>query len=325
MELSTRRPRRRAPRTVRRRPSRPDPDATPATPTTCTGRAERVETTPRDTHRGRAGRHHAHRLRRLRRRLRRRGRQDPHLLGQQPGHQPGGRQADPPARAGQVRAADRHQGQRRGRRRWSDLLNRILAAATSGQGPDVVNIGNTWSASLQATGALLPFDDAALARRRRQGPVRAGRARRRRRRRARPRPRCRSTAWPTASTTTRSCSPTPASPARRPPGSELVADGKKLTNGGKWGLAVEGANPSENAHHAFTFGQQYGGEWFDSAGKPTFDTPQNVAGVKQYVDLMAADKIVNPSNAEYAQNQSRHRLRQRQGRHAAVAGRRRRT
>ncbi|MEU0748046.1 extracellular solute-binding protein, partial [Streptomyces albogriseolus] len=35
---------------------------------------------------------------------------------------------------------------------WSDLLNRILTATTSGQGPDVLNIGNTWSASLQATG-----------------------------------------------------------------------------------------------------------------------------------------------------------------------------
>src|SRR3954447_26403530 len=45
---------------------------------------------------------------------------------------------------------------------WSDLLNRILTATTSGQGPDVLNIGNTWSASLQATGAFLPFDDAAL-------------------------------------------------------------------------------------------------------------------------------------------------------------------
>lgn len=41
---------------------------------------------------------------------------------------------------------------------WSDLLNRILTATTSGQGPDVLNIGNTWSASLQSTGALLPFD-----------------------------------------------------------------------------------------------------------------------------------------------------------------------
>ena len=40
---------------------------------------------------------------------------------------------------------------------WPDLLNLIVAARTSGQGADVVNIGNTWSASLQASGALLPW------------------------------------------------------------------------------------------------------------------------------------------------------------------------
>src|SRR6188472_4410614 len=45
---------------------------------------------------------------------------------------------------------------------WPDLLNKILAATTSGQGPDVLNIGNTWAASLQATGAFMPFDSAAL-------------------------------------------------------------------------------------------------------------------------------------------------------------------
>ncbi|MFI6598708.1 ABC transporter substrate-binding protein [Nonomuraea sp. NPDC050536] len=46
---------------------------------------------------------------------------------------------------------------------WSDLQNRILNAATSGQGPDVVDIGNTWSASLQATGAFVGFDEGTLA------------------------------------------------------------------------------------------------------------------------------------------------------------------
>lgn len=45
----------------------------------------------------------------------------------------------------------------------ADLLNRILAATTSGKGPDVLNIGNTWSASLQATGAFVPWDKAKLA------------------------------------------------------------------------------------------------------------------------------------------------------------------
>src|SRR3569833_4346480 len=31
---------------------------------------------------------------------------------------------------------------------WTALLTRILAATSSGQGPDVQHIGNTWSASL---------------------------------------------------------------------------------------------------------------------------------------------------------------------------------
>lgn len=186
---------------------------------------------------------------------------------------------------------------------WSDLLNRLLAAATSGSGPDVVNIGNTWSASLQATGALIPFDDSTLA-------AVGGKDR----------------FVPAALAAAGAAGKPPAAVPlyslsyalyynkkmfadagiASPPTTweQLVEAGKKLTKGNQWGLAVEGANISENAHHAFAFGQQYGGEWFDSSGAPTFDTPQNVAAVKRYIDLMAADKIVNPSNAEYAQNQA---------------------
>jgi multiple sugar transport system substrate-binding protein len=85
---------------------------------------------------------------------------------------------------------------------------------------------------------------------------------------------------------------------------ELVADGRKLTGSGHWGLAVEGGNVSENAHHAFVFGQQYGADVYTADGKPQFDAPGEVAGIKRYLDFMAVDKIVNPSNAEYAQNQS---------------------
>ena len=186
---------------------------------------------------------------------------------------------------------------------WSDLLNRLLTAATSGKGPDVVNIGNTWSASLQATGALVEFDDATLNAvggkdRILAAPLAAAGA----------------PGKPPAAVPLYSLSYalyynkkmfTDAGVANPPTTwEELVDAGKKLTKSGQWGLAVEGANVSENAHHAFTFSQQYGGEWFDSGGKPTFDTPQNVTAIKRYIDLMAADKIVNPSNAEYAQNQA---------------------
>ncbi|BCB78808.1 hypothetical protein Pflav_052180 [Phytohabitans flavus] len=45
---------------------------------------------------------------------------------------------------------------------WSDLTNNTLSAAVSGQGPDVLNIGNTNAVTFQSTGAFYPFDDAAL-------------------------------------------------------------------------------------------------------------------------------------------------------------------
>ena len=181
---------------------------------------------------------------------------------------------------------------------WPDLLNRILAATTSGQGPDVLNIGNTWSASLQATGAFVPFDDAAL-------NQLGGRDR----------------FLPGSMAATGAAGQTPtsvplyglayglfynkklftAAGITQPPATwaQFVADGKALTHGDQWGLAVEGASYTENAHHAFIFGQQQGAQLFDPSGKPTFDTPQEVAGVKQYLDFMATDKIVNPSDAEY--------------------------
>ncbi|MDG4788135.1 sugar ABC transporter substrate-binding protein [Micromonospora sp. WMMD1102] len=186
---------------------------------------------------------------------------------------------------------------------WSDLLNRLLAAATSGKGPDVVNIGNTWSASLQATNALVPFDDATLAEvggKDRFVPAALAAAG------APGKPPAAVPLYSLAYALYYNKKMFSDAGITAPPATweELVETGKKLTKAGQWGLAVEGANPAENSHHAFTFGQQWGGEWFDQAGKPTFDTPQNVAAVKRYIDLMAADKIVNPSNAEYAQNQS---------------------
>lgn len=186
---------------------------------------------------------------------------------------------------------------------WADLLNRILAATTSGQGPDVLNIGNTWSASLQATGALLPFDDATMDQIGGKDRFLAG----------------------SLSATGAPGKPPTAVPIyslayalyynkkhfaeagiQAPPTTwtELVADAKKLTKDGRWGLVLEAGSPVENSHHAFTFGQQYGADFFDSSGKPQFDSDAAVAAIKRYIDFMAVDKIVNPSAAEYSNNQS---------------------
>ncbi|MGW0337443.1 ABC transporter substrate-binding protein [Streptomyces sp. NPDC003011] len=186
---------------------------------------------------------------------------------------------------------------------WSDLLNRILTAATSGQGPDVLNIGNTWSASLQATGALLPWDEKNFA-------AIGGRDR--------------FVASALGSTGARGQDPAAVplysmayalyynkkmfadAGITRPPATwdELVAAGKKLSKDGRWGLGAEGANVSENVHHVFVFAKQHGADFFTADGKPDFTGDGAVAGVKQYVDLMAKDKVIAPGNAEYAQNQS---------------------
>ncbi|MCG8965445.1 sugar ABC transporter substrate-binding protein [Streptomyces sp. CL12-4] len=186
---------------------------------------------------------------------------------------------------------------------WSDLLNRILTATTSGQGPDVLNIGNTWSASLQSTGALLPWDeknfdkiggkdrfvDSALGSTGVQGQDPAA-----------------VPLYSMAYALYYNKQMFADAGITEPPATwdELVAAGQKLSKDGKWGLGAEGSNPSENIHHAFVFAKQHGADFFTADGKPDFTNDGVVAAVQQYVGLMAKDKIIAPGNAEYAQNQS---------------------
>ncbi|MFE0699781.1 ABC transporter substrate-binding protein [Streptomyces sp. NPDC058872] len=186
---------------------------------------------------------------------------------------------------------------------WSDLLNRILTATTSGQGPDVLNIGNTWSASLQASGALLPWDEKNF------GAIGG-------------KDRFVDSALGSTGTPGQDPAAVPLysmayalyynkkmfqdAGIDEPPTTwdEVVAVGKKISKDGKWGIGVEGSNLSNNIHQVFALGKQHGADFFTPDGKADFTSDGAVAAVKQYVDLMAADKIVAPGNAEYAQNQS---------------------
>nr|BFE66175.1 sugar ABC transporter substrate-binding protein [Dactylosporangium thailandense] len=189
---------------------------------------------------------------------------------------------------------------------WPDLLDRLMAATKDDGGPDVVNIGNTWSASLQATGAFVPFDGRTLDKvggRDRFVPNALAAA---------GAPGTPPSAVPLYSLSyalyynkRMFADAGIASPPKT--WDELVADGKRLTKPakGQWGLAIEGGNPAENAHHAFTFSQQYRGQWFARDGSPTFDTDENVAAIKRYVGLMADEHIVDPAGAGYAKNESR--------------------
>nr|WP_238355677.1 sugar ABC transporter substrate-binding protein [Kribbella sandramycini] len=182
---------------------------------------------------------------------------------------------------------------------WNDLQTRIQTAVTSGQAPDVVNIGNTWAASLQATGAFLPFDADALT-------AIGGKDK----------------FVPTALATGGKEGEDPtsvplyglayglyynkamfAAAGLQPPKTweEMVSAAQKLTNPAKnqWGMALAAGSYTENVHFAFINGAQNKSDWFDGEGKPTFTTDGNVQGVLRYLDLMQKDKVANPSNAQY--------------------------
>src|SRR5450759_265996 len=182
---------------------------------------------------------------------------------------------------------------------WPDLLNKILGAPTSGQGPDVLNIGNTWADSLQATGAFMPFDTKALTAIGGQDKFVPA-------------------SFATGGVVGQPVTSVPlyglvyglyynkkmfADAGLQPPTTwqELQADAKKLSIPAKnqYGMVLEGGSYTESVHFAFIFGQQNGGQPFDASGKPTFTSPGMVSGVKQYVDLVGKDKVVNPSNVQY--------------------------
>ncbi|WP_431218356.1 ABC transporter substrate-binding protein [Leifsonia xyli] len=180
---------------------------------------------------------------------------------------------------------------------WNDLQTRIQTAVTSGQGPDVLNIGNTWAASLQATGAFLPFDDANM--KAIGGSDKFVKA-----------------ALATGGAEGKPVTSVPlyglayglyynkkmfSDAGVQPPTTweELVAAAKKLTTGSQYGFSLAAGSYTENVHFAFINSAQNGGEWFDKKGNPTFDSQENVDGIKRYLDLMQTDKVVNPSNAQY--------------------------
>jgi multiple sugar transport system substrate-binding protein len=183
---------------------------------------------------------------------------------------------------------------------WADLFSRITTAVSSGQGPDVLNIGNTWSPTLQATGAFLPFDQDQL-------DAIGGKSK------------FIQAAYHTSGAPGKTPTSVPVyglsyalyynkamfeeAGIGSPPQTwdEFVAVAKKLTDPPKrWGLAVEGASVTENSHWAFILGRQQGGSLFSKSGKPTFDSPQIVSAVKQYVDFIAKDKIASPQGAQYS-------------------------
>ena len=182
---------------------------------------------------------------------------------------------------------------------WNDLQTRIQTAVTSGDAPDVVNIGNTWAVSLQATGAFLELDDEAM--------TAVGGA---------------DKFVATALETCGAAETVPTSlplyglayglyynrkmfsdAGLEPPRTweEMVEAAKRLTSTatGVYGLSLAAGSYTENAHYAFINAAQNGSDLFDDQENPTFTGQGVVDGILRYLDLMQTDKVVNTSNAQY--------------------------
>lgn len=182
---------------------------------------------------------------------------------------------------------------------WNDLQDRIQTATTSGKAPDVVNIGNTWAPSLQATKAFMPFKHKEM-------DAIGGSDK---------------FLKPALKTGGASNKPVTSVPylglayglhynkqmfkdaGLKPPHTwdELVSAAKKLTKPKqkRYGLAIAGGSYTENAHFAFINAAQNDGGWFSKGGDPTFTKQANIDGIKRYLDLMQKDKVAPTKDAEY--------------------------
>jgi len=180
---------------------------------------------------------------------------------------------------------------------WNDLQTRIQTAVTSGQAPDVVNIGNTWATSLQATGAFLPYGDEEM--------DAIGGA-----------DKFVKTALDTGGAKGETVTSVPlyglayglyynkqmfADAGLTPPTTweEMVTAAKKLTTGDVNGITLAAGSYTENAHFAFINSAQNGAALFDDDGQPTFTSDGVVTGIKRYLDLMQTDKVADVGNAQY--------------------------
>lgn len=183
---------------------------------------------------------------------------------------------------------------------WGDLQTRIQTAITSGAGPDVTNIGNTWATSFQATGGFLPFDDKAMT-------AIGGAAK------------FAPTALSTGGAKGQDVASVPlygyayglyynkkmfSDAGLTPPATweEMVSAGKTLTDPAKgvWGLSLEAGSYTENNHFAFIATAQNNAPLFNKEGQPTFTSNGVVSGVQRYLDLIQKDKIASPENAQYS-------------------------
>lgn len=185
---------------------------------------------------------------------------------------------------------------------WATLLQKILTSVTSGSGPDVMEIGNTWAPSLAASKGFLPFDASNMnaiggASKFAGSALKVS---------GMPgQPPISVPVYSEAYALFYNKADFKAAGISKPPSTwtQLVADGKKLTTGGRYGIAIEGGSTSEAAHWAYLLGEQNGNPLY-SGGKWNFATPKEAQAISLYVNMVGSEHIANPSDAQSDSNVS---------------------
>lgn len=179
---------------------------------------------------------------------------------------------------------------------WSDYLTKITAAITSGVGPDVVEIGNTWSPTFSRSGGFLNWTQSMY-------KAIGGKAQFVR--------------------TSMEVTGAPGKPAMSVPflaqtwvmlynkamfkkagltppltWSEFYADAKKLSDPAKGVYAVAndiGDNPGMQTW-LWIMARQEGGHLYNKSGQPTFTNAGDVKSMMRLVEWIYPDQIINPAN-----------------------------
>ena len=179
---------------------------------------------------------------------------------------------------------------------WSDYLTKITAAITSGVGPDVIEIGNTWSPTFGRSGGFLNWTPSMY-------KAVGGEAK--------------------FVKTSMEVTGAPGKPAMSVPflaqtwdmlynkamfksahltppltWTAFYADAKKLNDPAKGIYAVANDFGSNSGMQTWLWimARQDGGNYFNSAGQPDFTSNGDVQSVTQMVQWLYPDQIVNPAN-----------------------------
>lgn len=185
---------------------------------------------------------------------------------------------------------------------WADYYNKVLGAISSGEGPDVMGVGTTWTQTLADTGAFLQFDDERM-------EAVGGRDKF------------------VAASLKAAGGDTDGGPSFLPLGNGVtnlwynptklaavgvtepprdwdgfIALAKQLTNGtDQWGFGYAAGSAQELSHTIFALGRQFDGEFFDADGKPTLDADGIVEAAKFLTDLLTVHEIMSGGDVEAVQ------------------------